>query len=422
VSLAFANNVASNRIQRTSGLVATTSAFTHTFWVKRTGTWPTLAIISNMGPSPETTGHFIVVNDQNHANDYEVNVQINWAATQAFTNFILPLNTWVFFALIGNGTTISIKYWDGSAYQTASNTQTAFTPAQLRWGATAGGFVDSFTGLLAHIREWDAVLTDAQLTAERTSSTHVRTANLVAVHALDGGSVAAAVVGAFGGDYVASAGTTYSADMPSIAAAATVGTSATTLDGIGLDFTGTLGAAPDVTGAATLDALTLAATGQLGTAPSQAITLYLSGGASSPSALGSIGGAKSSFVVPNRPFGVIANAFFAAGNTQYRCWYVQTDGEAASLRAWIVTDTQSPFTAIALGWGAAAKNVTESAIANVGVAPAGVTFELPTSYETAPSGGAFSIGDWRALWVRYAMSPTTPIPSENFTIRIAAEP
>jgi hypothetical protein len=149
-----------------------------------------------------------------------------------------------------------------------------------------------------------------------------------------------------------------------------------------------------------------------------AITLHLSGGASNANVLASIGGAISTVTVPSLLFSPITAAQFTAGRIMYRCLYVKVDVATDAVKPWIAAETPSASTTIAIGWGAAI-NATQTAIANETTAPAGVSFASPASEGAATSGGNFTAGQFRALWLRFTITAgATPVASEQFQLVI----
>jgi hypothetical protein len=146
------------------------------------------------------------------------------------------------------------------------------------------------------------------------------------------------------------------------------------------------------------------------------IALYLSGGAANASPSSSIGGAKSSVQASSNLIGPFVAAKFISGYTCYRCVYVTTDANLASIIAWITTETPSSDTTVAIGWGAASKNETETVITDETTAPADVTFSSPSTELEAISGADLGAGEYRALWLRYVITATDPITIESFTI------
>jgi hypothetical protein len=144
----------------------------------------------------------------------------------------------------------------------------------------------------------------------------------------------------------------------------------------------------------------------------------------------SLGGGISTVAVNRDLFGDMADL---TGVT-YRCIYVTNleeedehlelpDGEdaayIANLKVYLVSETPSPGTTIALGWGAAGKNADELPIADENDAPPGVVFTAPLSALAATGVGSFAAGERRALWIRITVGPDATPSLETFQIRIA---
>lgn len=152
------------------------------------------------------------------------------------------------------------------------------------------------------------------------------------------------------------------------------------------------------------------------------IELRLSGGASNASVSQSIGGAISSVQAPARLMPSVTPELRGSGVTWYSCVYVRASSPETAIRAWVGSDTPSPNSAIAIGWGAT-KNTTQASVANQLTPPSGVTFSSPTSYSGAPTGDSYAANDYRALWIRYTLNPgSTLIPLDVFSIRIEGTP
>lgn len=146
------------------------------------------------------------------------------------------------------------------------------------------------------------------------------------------------------------------------------------------------------------------------------IRLYLSGGASNANPAISLGGAKSSIIAPTGLFSPIPPSYFASGMTLFRCVYVHTNLKVNTVKASVSVETPSTATTVAVAWGSAV-NVVEPVMPNQTTAPA-YTFQSPASFDAAVSGGNFLAGQYRALWVRYQITPTGVIPSETFTLDV----
>lgn len=190
----------------------TTGSFTYTFYVKRLADLIGLKHLFNIARSAGNY-HDVIINAPENAAHIPV-IQANWATTQAKGTLAVPLNTWFPMAVMGSGANISLKWRSGNTVVTVTVAQTTYT-SEWEWWGDAGSNTNLFTGLYAHIRRYSASLTDAEILAEWDSPTHVRATGLLSAHSGDGGSVAAAVIGEFGPDFVASGALAYSADMPS---------------------------------------------------------------------------------------------------------------------------------------------------------------------------------------------------------------
>lgn len=222
--MSFSFNGASNaHISRTTGNPASTNSFTQTVWIKRTVAFTGLKFLGSFAPDPELTAHDWVINDPNYDGGvahYKSTLQANWATATAGPTPTFAVNVWTFAVVVGSGSNITLRVWDGSAWMVYTVGQSAFVPGAWRMGGS--GFGSGFTGLMAHLRTWSVALTESELNAERTSATPVRTLNLLSAHSGAGGTIEAALTGQSGTAYTNGGGTTYDADQPVFAAASEV--------------------------------------------------------------------------------------------------------------------------------------------------------------------------------------------------------
>lgn len=134
------------------------------------------------------------------------------------------------------------------------------------------------------------------------------------------------------------------------------------------------------------------------------IEIRLSGGSGNTDKNASIGGAKSSTVLSGNLFDDVSSAEAAAGDTEFRCVYVHNDHAtlaALSGKVWVQSDTPNSDTTVEVGWGAAAVNANETAVADESTAPAGVTFSAAANEGAAISIGAdIPAGQHKALWIK----------------------
>lgn len=147
---------------------------------------------------------------------------------------------------------------------------------------------------------------------------------------------------------------------------------------------------------------------------------YLSGGSGNTDAAASLGGARSSTVVPTGLFDTVTGDEAAAGDAEYRCFYIRNEDADADgwidPVVWISSNTPSADTTMAIGLDPAGKNGTATTIATEGDAPAGVSFSSPANKAAglALPGAPYAQNDFCAVWVRRtvtagaASAPTDP--------------
>lgn len=137
------------------------------------------------------------------------------------------------------------------------------------------------------------------------------------------------------------------------------------------------------------------------------IDFHLSGGSGNSNVNASIGGAISTTQITDATvhnlFDIVASDEAAAGDTEYRCLYVKNAHATLALqnaKVWIQTNTPSTDTSVEIGLGAAAVNVTETAVANESTAPASVTFSTAVNEGASLSIGNIPAGQFKAIWVK----------------------
>lgn len=152
------------------------------------------------------------------------------------------------------------------------------------------------------------------------------------------------------------------------------------------------------------------------------IQYRLSGGAANSNANASLGGAKSSQAVPLNFFDDVTSAESAAGDVEYRCFYVHNANATLALQnavVWIQTNTTG--NRVAIGVGSSAINGTEQTVANEGTAPAGVTFTQPSSKGAGLALGNIPAGQHRAVWVRRTVAAATPASNDAYLLRVEGD-
>lgn len=154
------------------------------------------------------------------------------------------------------------------------------------------------------------------------------------------------------------------------------------------------------------------------------IVYRLSGGAANADPLLSIGGTKSSVASSSTIFDDVSSAEAAAGDVEYRLVYVHNAHATLSYQnaaVWIQTQTPSASTDVAIGLAAAGLNATETAVANEGTAPAGVTFSAPSTFAAGLSLGTIPAGQHYGVWVRRTVNAGASSASDSFTLRVQGD-
>ncbi len=155
------------------------------------------------------------------------------------------------------------------------------------------------------------------------------------------------------------------------------------------------------------------------------IQYRLSGGSANSNHDLSLGGAKSSVSVGANLFDTVIGDEAAAGDIEYRCFYVHNAHASLTLEnavVWIDANTPSADTTIAIGLGTAAINATEQTVANESTAPTSVTFSSPASKGAGLAIGNLPFGQHKAVWVRRTVSAAAAaVNSDTFSIRVAGD-
>lgn len=152
------------------------------------------------------------------------------------------------------------------------------------------------------------------------------------------------------------------------------------------------------------------------------IQYRLSGGAANANANASLGGAKSSQAVPLNFFDDVTSAESAAGDIEYRCFYVHNANATLALQnavVWIQANT--PGNRIAIGVGSSAVNGTEQTVANENTAPTSVTFTQPANKGAGLALGNIPAGQHRAVWVRRTIAAASSASNDTYTIRVEGD-
>lgn len=161
------------------------------------------------------------------------------------------------------------------------------------------------------------------------------------------------------------------------------------------------------------------------------IKFYLSGGSGNTLPSACLGGAPSTTEVNggtplNNLFDDVSDVEAAAGDTEYRCFYVKNTHGTDSLSSaaiYIASNTPSADTALAIGLDPAGVSANGTTIANESTAPAGVTFSAAANSGAALAIGTLGPGDFQAIWVRRVVdADAVAAASDPTTFRVTGTP
>lgn len=157
------------------------------------------------------------------------------------------------------------------------------------------------------------------------------------------------------------------------------------------------------------------------------IEFRLSGGGSNTDPNAALGGAKSSTEIGtglHNLFDIVSSAESAAGDTEYRCFYVHNAHATLTLEnavIYIQSNTPSTDTSAEIAVGSSAVNGTEQTIADESTAPTGVTFSTAT-VTAALALGDIPPGQHRAVWVkRIVAEGAAAYNDDQVTLRVQGD-
>lgn len=157
------------------------------------------------------------------------------------------------------------------------------------------------------------------------------------------------------------------------------------------------------------------------------IKFYLSGGVGNSDPNAALGGIKSTTEITTATlenlFDNVSSADASAGETNYRCLYVENTNGVDTLTAALTFFQATPaVTGIAMGLDAAGKSGTATTIANEDAVPAGVSFTTPTDAGAGLNLTDLTAGDFYAIWVRRIVAPgASSNPLDSTTIRVQGD-
>lgn len=155
---------------------------------------------------------------------------------------------------------------------------------------------------------------------------------------------------------------------------------------------------------------------------------YLSGGSGNTDPNASLGGARSTTLAPSSLFDTVTGDESAAGDTEYRCVYFRNeDADADGLInpiLWILSNTPSADTTVAVGLDPAGKGGTATTIANENTAPAGVSFSSPATKGAglALPSTPYAQDEFIAVWIRRTVDAgAASAASDPATLRVEGD-
>lgn len=155
---------------------------------------------------------------------------------------------------------------------------------------------------------------------------------------------------------------------------------------------------------------------------------YLSGGGSNTDPNAALGGARSSTAASSSLFDTVTGDESAAGDTEYRCIYFRNEdassGGLINPVLWILSNTPSTDTTIAIGLDPAGKGGTATTIANEDTAPASVSFSSPATKGAGVSlpSTPYAQNEFIAVWVRRTITAgAASAASDPATLRVEGD-
>ena len=148
------------------------------------------------------------------------------------------------------------------------------------------------------------------------------------------------------------------------------------------------------------------------------------GGANSDPALSTGGAESSTSFTTNAIFDDVSSAEAAAGDIEYRCFYVHNAHATLTLQGakiWISAQTSSATTDIAIALDGAGKNGTAETEADESTAPTGETFSQPADFAGGLSLGDLAPGEYYPVWIRRTITAGTAAATDTWTISVQGD-
>jgi hypothetical protein len=219
----------SGHLLRVGGGVTSLAEFTILGATKRTSTQTGNRALASIRTNGETSGHNILLYNGGFGSDAAPVIIADYGLDAANPNVLMPLDEWQWWAIVGDGTTITLYQLVDDVWESDSCSQGSWTPNRLYLGDTNLG-TERLTAKYAHIREWNAIFNEAQLLAETNSNVPVITTDLVSSKSGLGANLTAALLGQSGTTFTTSGTVTLDTDEPTFSATADIIVSQTLAD------------------------------------------------------------------------------------------------------------------------------------------------------------------------------------------------
>jgi hypothetical protein len=154
------------------------------------------------------------------------------------------------------------------------------------------------------------------------------------------------------------------------------------------------------------------------------LKFYLSGGGSNVDPNASLGGAISSSQVGSNLFDDIGTAEAAAGDTEYRAYFVKNTNAtdtAYATKIWIASNTVATATSLQIAVCDEGVANTIETVGNESTAPTGPTFDDAEDEANAMTIGNLAPGEAFGIWVKRVVTSTgTAFANDTATLRVKA--
>lgn len=154
------------------------------------------------------------------------------------------------------------------------------------------------------------------------------------------------------------------------------------------------------------------------------LKFYLSGGGSNTDPSAALGGAISSSQVGSNLFDDIGTAEAAAGESEYRAYFVKNTNAtdtAYAVKVWIAANTPATSTHLQIALADEGVANTVETIADEGTAPTGPAFDDAEDESNALTIGNLEPGQAHGIWLKRTVTATTvAFANDGATLRVKA--